>query len=73
MAKQQTFADKAAKLAKKTENFVICPDTNKETRIINVRMVDAVKTEKGSYKFLDRNMKVYESTYKPINKVQKEN
>ncbi|MBV6477766.1 MAG: hypothetical protein HGGPFJEG_00510 [Ignavibacteria bacterium] len=65
MAKQQTFADKANKLAKKSDNLVICPDTNKETRIISVRMVDAVKTGKGTYKFLDRNMKVYESTYKP--------
>jgi len=65
MAKQQTFADKAAKLGKKFEMTALCPDTNKETRIINVRMVDAVKTEKGTYKFLDRNMKVYESTYKP--------
>ena len=45
--------------------MVMCPDTNKETKIINVRMVDAVKTEKGTYKFLDRNMKVYESTFKP--------
>lgn len=65
MAKQQTFADKAAKLGKKTDVTVICPDTNKETRVINVRLVDAVKTDKGTYKFLDRNMKVYESTYKP--------
>ena len=65
MAKVQSFADKAAKLAKKHESTVICPDTNQETRIINVRLVEQLKTEKGSVKFLDRNMKVYESTYKP--------
>ncbi|MDQ3022644.1 MAG: hypothetical protein M3R36_19080 [Bacteroidota bacterium] len=65
MAKQQTFADKASKLGKKSELIVMCPDTNKETKVINVRLVDAIKTEKGTYKFLDRNMKVYESTYKP--------
>ncbi len=65
MAKQQTFAEKANKLGKKTETLVMCPDTNKETKLINVRLVDAIKTEKGTYKFLDRNMKVYESTYKP--------
>ncbi|MEO8447855.1 MAG: hypothetical protein ABI528_10190 [bacterium] len=65
MAKQQTFADKASKLGKKAEVTVMCPDTNKETKLINVRLVDAIKTEKGTYKFLDRNMKVYESTYKP--------
>ncbi|HEY5123888.1 MAG TPA: hypothetical protein VIK14_09155 [Ignavibacteria bacterium] len=64
MAKVQTFADKAAKLARKAENMVMCPDTNKETRILNVRLIDSVKTEKGTFKFLDRNVKVYESTYK---------
>jgi hypothetical protein len=67
MAKVQSFADKAAKLAKKHEGMVICPDTNKETRIINVRLVEAFKTEKGSFKFLKRNTRVYESTYKPYN------
>ena len=65
MAKQQTFADKANKLGKKNDLMAMCPDTNKETKIINVRMVDAIKTDRGTYKFLDRNMKVYESTYKP--------
>jgi hypothetical protein len=67
MAKVQSFAEKAAKLAKKHEGMVICPDTKKETRIINVRLVESVKTEKGSYKFLRRNTRVYESTYKPYN------
>jgi hypothetical protein len=68
MAKAQTFADKAAKLARKHEQTVICPDTNKETRLINVRMVETVKSENGSYKFSDRNVRVYESTYKPFKK-----
>jgi hypothetical protein len=67
MAKVQSFADKAAKLAKKNEGMVMCPDTKKETRIVNVRLVEAVKTDKGSYKFLRRNTRVYESTYKPYN------
>ncbi len=67
MAKVQSFAEKAAKLAKKHEGMVICPDTKKETRIVNVRLVEAVKTEKGTYKFLKRNTRVYESTYKPFN------
>ena len=43
MAKQQTFADKANKLGKKNDLMAMCPDTNKETKIINVRMVDAIK------------------------------
>ncbi len=64
MAKAQSFADKAAKLAKKTELTAICPDTNKETRILSVRLVEAVKTPKGTYKFFDRKTKIYESTFK---------
>ena len=64
MAKVQSFADKAAKLAKKNENMVMCPDTNKETRIINDRLIDTVQTDKGTCKFLDKNVRVYESTYK---------
>lgn len=67
MAKVQSFADKAAKLAKKNEGMVICPDTKKETRIVNVRLIESVKTENGTYKFLKRNTRVYESTYKPYN------
>ncbi len=65
MAKQQTFADKANKLGKKSDLVVMCPDTNQETKIISVRIVDTIMTDKGTFKFLDRNMKVYESTYKP--------
>jgi hypothetical protein len=65
MAKIQSFAEKAAKLARKHENMVICPDTNKETRILNVKLIESVKSPKGTIKFLERNMKVYESTYKP--------
>jgi len=64
MAKAQSFADKAAKLARKSEQTVICPDTKKETRLINVKYVEAIKTENGHYKFAERNTKVYESTYK---------
>ena len=64
MAKVQSFADKAAKLAKRNENLVMCPDTNKETRIINVRLIDSVQTDRGTCKFLDKNVRVYESTYK---------
>ena len=68
MAKAQSFADKAAKLARKHDQLVICPDTNKETRLINVRLVETVKSENGTYKFSDRNIRVYESTYKPYKK-----
>lgn len=66
MAKLQSFADKAAKLARKSEMNAIDPETGKETRILNVKMVEAVKSEKGSYKFLEKNMRVYESSYKQV-------
>lgn len=63
MAKVQSFADKANKLSKKQE-LVMCPDTNKETRLLNVKFIESVKTDKGTVKFLTKNMKVYESTLK---------
>jgi hypothetical protein len=64
MAKQQTFADKANKLGKKAET-VIDPDTGKETKLLNVKLVESVKTEKGTWKFLERMEKVYETSLKP--------
>ncbi|KAA0208471.1 MAG: hypothetical protein OZ913_01570 [Ignavibacteriaceae bacterium] len=65
MAKQLSFADKIKKGGKTQEFIVMCPDTNKETKVITVRLVESIKTEKGNYKYQDRIMKVYESTYKP--------
>jgi hypothetical protein len=65
MAKQQTFADKASKLAKKAET-VIDPETGKETKILNVKIIESVKTEKGTWKFLERMQKIYESSLKPV-------
>ena len=65
MAKTQSFADKLGKGKGGAGEVVICPDTNKETKLINIRYVESVKTEKGTYKFIDRNEKVYETTYKP--------
>ncbi|CAN5489463.1 hypothetical protein BH10BAC5_BH10BAC5_26610 [soil metagenome] len=64
MAKQQSFADKLGK-SKKSDLMAIDPDTNKETKIINVRIVDSIVSPKGTVKFLDRNQRVYESSYKP--------
>ena len=64
MAKQQTFADKAGKLGKKAA-LVIDPETGKETKLLNVKFIESVKTEKGTWKFLERMHKVYESSLKP--------
>ena len=47
MAKQQTFADKAGKLGKKAET-VIDPESGKETKLLNVKFIESVKTEKGT-------------------------
>ncbi|MBM4158674.1 MAG: hypothetical protein FJ216_07840 [Ignavibacteria bacterium] len=66
MAKVQTFAEKAAKLARRADKIVTCPDTGKETRILDIKMIKSEKTPKGSYKFTEKNMRVYESTFKPI-------
>ena len=65
MAKTQSFADKLNKGKSGADSVVICPDTNKETKLVHVRLVESIKTEKGTYKFIDRNAKVYETTYKP--------
>lgn len=64
MAKQQSFADKAGKMGKKSA-AVIDPDSGKETKLLNVKLVESVQTEKGTWKFLERMEKVYESSLKP--------
>jgi hypothetical protein len=64
MAKQQTFADKANKLGKKA-SAVIDPETGKETKLLNVKLIESIKTDKGTWKFLERMQKVYESSLKP--------
>ncbi|MCX7877841.1 MAG: hypothetical protein N2510_04270 [Ignavibacteria bacterium] len=65
MAKQQTFADKASKLGKTKAQTVIDPDTGKETKLLNVRLIESVKSTKGTWKFRQKMMKVYESSLKP--------
>jgi hypothetical protein len=65
MAKAQSFADKLNK-TKKVE-MAIDPDTGKEVRILSVKIVESVKTEKGTWKFLEKMSKVYENSLKPYN------
>ncbi|MBZ0204221.1 MAG: hypothetical protein K8I03_14490 [Ignavibacteria bacterium] len=65
MAKQQTFADKASKLSKKSGSIIIDPESGKETKLLNVKLVESTKTTKGTWKFLVRMQKVYESSLKP--------
>ena len=65
MAKQQSFADKLNK-SKKVE-LAIDPDTGKEVRILSVKIIESVKTDKGTWKFLEKMSKVYEGSLKPYN------
>jgi len=57
MAKQQTFADKAAKLAKKAEEFT-CPKCNKPGKILYAKIINSVKTAKNTFKYLEKNSKL---------------
>lgn len=63
MAKAQSFADKLNK-TKKVE-LAIDPETGKEVRILSVKIIESVKTDKGTWKFLERRSKVYENSLKP--------
>ena len=63
MAKQKSFADKLNK-TKKVE-IAIDPDTGKEVRILSVKVIESVKTEKGTWKYLEKMGKVYENNLKP--------
>ena len=65
MAKAQSFADKLNK-TKKVE-MAIDPDTGKEVRILSVKIVESVKTDKGTWKYLVKRGKVYENSLKPYN------
>ncbi|MGA2667901.1 MAG: hypothetical protein ABSF32_03180 [Ignavibacteria bacterium] len=57
MAKSLTFAEKAAKLAKKDAE-IICPVCKKSAKMINAKMVNSVKTEKETWKYLERNVRL---------------
>jgi len=65
MAKQQSFADKFNK-TKKVE-MAIDPETGKEVRILSVKVIESVKTEKGTWKYLEKMSKVFEGSLKPYN------
>jgi hypothetical protein len=62
MAKQQTFADKAAKLGRK-EAEIICPKCNKSSKIVYAKVINSVKTEKDTWKYLEKNAKLCGNCY----------
>ena len=57
MAKQQTFADKAAKLGKKQVE-IVCPKCNKPSKAMYAKVVSSVKTAKETWKYLEKNAKL---------------
>jgi len=57
MAKATTFAEKAAKIAKK-EREITCPVCGKGTRIMYAKLITSVKTEKNTWKFLEKNARL---------------
>ncbi len=57
MSRAQTFAEKAAKMAKR-EAEVACPVCNKNAKMVYAKMVNSVKTDKNTWKFLERNVRL---------------
>lgn len=57
MAKAQTFAEKAAKLAKKDAE-ITCPVCKKSAKMIYAKMISSVKTDKETWKYLERNVRL---------------
>jgi hypothetical protein len=58
MARAITFAEKAAKMAAKKDIEITCPVCNKPAKVIYAKVVNSVKTEKNSYKYLEKNAKL---------------
>jgi hypothetical protein len=57
MAKTITFAEKAAKMARKDQE-IKCPVCGKNTKIVYAKLVHSVKTDKGTWKFQEKNSKL---------------
>jgi hypothetical protein len=66
MAKVQTFADKAAKLARKDAE-IICPACKKSSKLIYAKMINSVKTEKNTWKYLEKNVRLCNNCLTEIN------
>ena len=57
MAKSQTFAEKVAKLAKKDAE-ITCPVCKKSAKLLYAKMVNSVKSERETWRFLERNVRL---------------
>ena len=58
MAKATTFAEKAAKRAAKHDIEITCPVCNKASKLIYAKVINSVKTEKNTFKYLEKNAKL---------------
>ena len=58
MAKATSFAEKVAKRAAKHDNEIMCPACNKQSKVIYAKVINSVKTEKNSFKYLEKNAKL---------------
>jgi glutaredoxin len=58
MARATTFAEKAAKRAAKHDIEINCPHCKKTSKVIFAKVVSSVKTEKNSFKYLEKNAKL---------------
>jgi hypothetical protein len=58
MARATTFAEKAAKKAAKHDTEITCPHCNKQSKVIFAKVVSSVKTDKNTFKFLEKNSKL---------------
>lgn len=65
MAKATTFAEKAAKMARK-EQEITCPVCGKGTKVMYVKIINSVKTEKGTWKFLEKNTQLCNNCHAEI-------
>lgn len=58
MAKATTFAEKAAKRAAKHDIEITCPECKKASKLIYAKVIHSVKTEKNTFKYLEKNAKL---------------
>jgi hypothetical protein len=58
MAKATTFAEKAAKRAAKHDIEITCPVCKKASKLIYAKVINSVKTEKNTFKYLEKNAKL---------------
>lgn len=58
MAKATTFAEKAAKRAAKHDIEITCPACKKASKLIYAKVINSVKTEKNTFKYLEKNAKL---------------